>query len=85
MGTSRSTGGKSGNTFVVRIIDTDDREWIGIVSHIQSGRKKTFRGFIEAVRFIDGFVAADAEGARGASGSLGHRSRTGTNDSGEIG
>lgn len=83
MPASRPTGGKSGNTFVVRIIDTDDREWIGIVSHVQSGRKKTFRGFIEAVRFIDGFVGGSAERAEGASGSLGHRPRAGAADSGE--
>lgn len=61
MPTSRSAGGRSGNTFIVRIINTDRGGWTGVVSHVQTGRSQTFREFIEAVRFIDGFVGAEAD------------------------
>lgn len=48
--------GRTTNTFVVRMIDTH-KGWTGVVTHVQSGRTVKFREFIEAVRFIDGFVA----------------------------
>lgn len=44
------------NTFVVRVLDTDDKGWVGVVTHVQSGRQMNFKGFIEAVRFMDSFI-----------------------------
>lgn len=64
MQTSRSRNTKSRKTFVVRLIETDDGEWAGIVSHVQSGRQRAFRRFTEVVRFIDEVVAGD-ENAQG--------------------
>lgn len=62
MPTSPSGSGRNANTFVIRIIETDDKIWTGVVSHVQSGRKVSFRGFIEAVRFIDRFMMKDEHG-----------------------
>lgn len=57
------------NTFVVRVLQTDDHGWAGVVTHVQSGRKMNFKGFIEAVRFMDSFVGDKLSG--GVEGSPG--------------
>ena len=57
MPASRFRSARSRETFVVRILKTDDDDWTGVIRHVQSGRERAFRRFIEAVRFIDEFVS----------------------------
>jgi len=80
MPTSRRPGGRSGNTFVLRILQTDEKDWVGTVSHVQSGRKTSFRGFIEAVRFIDDLVGGRTAGARDARDARDTRDTRDTRD-----
>lgn len=63
MPTSHVGRGRTTNTFVVRVLETDDKGWIGVITHVQSGRTTKFKGFIQAVRFMDSFI----EGPSGAS------------------
>ena len=59
MSASRSRSARSRETFVVRILKADDGNWTGVVVHVQSGRERAFRRFIEAIRFIDEFIAGE--------------------------
>lgn len=60
MPTSLTNRGRTTNTFVLRLLDSDDKGWVGVVTHVQSGRTTNFKGFIEAVRFMDSFVASES-------------------------
>lgn len=53
---SHVQSGRMTHTFVVRMVDGDDAGWSGVVTHVRSGRTQTFRGFIEAIRFMDGYM-----------------------------
>ncbi|MBO8140680.1 MAG: hypothetical protein H0Z37_00695 [Firmicutes bacterium] len=41
------------STFVIRVLRTPDGDWRGRIQHVQSGTARTFRNFVEVVRFID--------------------------------
>lgn len=57
---SHVSRGRATNTFVVRVLPTNDQGWSGVITHVQSGRTRNFKGFIEAVRFMDSFVGGEA-------------------------
>lgn len=56
MPTAEANRGGTTNTFVVRVLETGDKGWVGVVTHVQTGRRANFKGFIEAVRFMDSFI-----------------------------
>lgn len=60
MPTAEVNRGGTTNTFVVRVLETGDKGWVGVITHVQTGRRTNFKGFIEAVRFMDSFI----EGSR---------------------
>lgn len=61
--------GRTTHTFVVRMLDTDDKGWTGVVTHVRSGRTSSFRGFIEAIRFMDACMEGDGTGSGSDRGS----------------
>lgn len=56
MPTSHIRRERTTNTFVVRVLSTNDKGWAGVVTHVQSGRTMKFKAFIDAVRFMDSFI-----------------------------
>ena len=52
-----------GNTFVVKVLDTQNSTWQGTVSWTESKRQEHFRSALELIRLIDSAIAQEA-GAR---------------------
>lgn len=61
MATARTPSGRPANTFVIRVIETEDKQWNGVITHVQTGRKTSFRGMNEAVRFMEGLIRHETD------------------------
>jgi hypothetical protein len=53
-------------TFVIRILNTQNATWQGVITHVDKQEEQPFRSLLELIKLID---SAFAEGENGPSAS----------------